>query len=50
VPRGTPSTDRPMKILFGCLKDIDIVTALLEHITKITPGYSSASYCKVHLN
>jgi hypothetical protein len=39
-----------MKILFGRLKDIDIVTALLKHITKIAPGYSSAGYCKVHLN
>jgi hypothetical protein len=39
-----------MVIFFGGLKDIDIVTSLLEHVAKITPGDSGTGYCKVHLD
>jgi hypothetical protein len=37
-------------IFFGGLKDIDIVTSLLEHVAKITPCDSGTGYCKVHLD
>jgi hypothetical protein len=39
-----------MVIFFGCLKDIDVVTSLLEHVAKITPGHSGTGYCKIHLD
>jgi hypothetical protein len=50
VPRCAPSANRPMVFFLGRLKDLDIVTSLLEHAAKITPGDSSTCYRKVHLD
>jgi hypothetical protein len=49
VLRCAPSTDGPVVIFFGCLEDIDMVSALVEHVAKITPSDSGTRYRKVHL-
>jgi hypothetical protein len=50
VPRCAPSANGPMVFFLGRLKDLDIVTSLLEHAAKKTPGDSGTCYRKVHLD
>src|SRR5919205_1737464 len=50
VPRCPPSTHRPVLLLLCCLKDIDVVSSLLKHLSKITSSNPCAGYSKVHLD